>query len=53
MIQYFIKAKGDSAIILPIGTRVRVQLEAPIDVITGNKLHGNFNIGKVFLHFIL
>lgn len=36
-----------NATILPIGTRVRVQLEYPIDVATGKKLFGRFRSGDI------
>jgi hypothetical protein len=38
---------GKDNILLPIGTKVRVQLEYPIDVATGKKLHGKFRSGDI------
>jgi len=33
---------GNNCNVLSIGTKVRVKLEKPVDVVTGNKLFGNF-----------
>ena len=33
---------GDSCKLLPVGTEVRVQLDAPMDYVTGKRLIGNF-----------
>lgn len=33
--------------ILPIGTEVRVKLEAPIDIVSGKKLHGTFRASDI------
>lgn len=38
---------GKDNVIIPIGTKVRVQLEYPIDVATGQKLHGRFRSGDI------
>jgi len=34
--------EGDSCNLMEIGTKVRVQLDEPIDLLTGEKLHGHF-----------
>jgi hypothetical protein len=36
------QCKGDACLILSEGTKVRVALDAPIDVATGKRLHGKF-----------
>ena len=33
--------------LIPMGTKVRVKLEAPKDVVSGKKLHGNFRSGDL------
>lgn len=40
-----IRAVGDAKKVLPVGTKVRVQLDAPVDNIQQKRLHGSFRAG--------
>lgn len=41
------KCEGDACNILSLGTKVRVNLDYPIDYTSGNKLHGKFRITDI------
>lgn len=40
-----IRAVGDAKAVLPVGTKVRVKLDAPVDNIEQKRLHGTFRAG--------
>lgn len=42
-----VKANTQSADVLPEGTKVRIQLDNPVDAVSEKRLHGKFRIGDI------